>query len=310
MANHSRPNHGSGVTSSSSSGGFHFLNSPFGDTTFTKVFVGGLAWETRNDTLRHYYDQFGEILEAVVITDKNTGRSKGFGFVTFRDSESAKRACSNPSPVIDGRRANCNLASLKRAWPAPAQAQMVRPMSHFLGGAPLPRGTFYGSPTHPHQIPFNYQQGFIYPPPYGYTAYGPDYMYPQQPQNIYSQYPGHQFIVHGIPGSVYQYGQLAQHHLPLPYGHVMPTVPGAIPMVPGAMPPHPLSVTHVPHMPGNQFDQFTRPDNLNEATTPSLLAMIPAASLPHGGANQSMYVVIPQSPQQFTEGSGSTRTTS
>lgn len=83
MANHSRPNHGSGVTSSSSSGGFHFLNSPFGDTTFTKVFVGGLAWETRNDTLRHYYDQFGEILEAVVITDKNTGRSKGFGFVSI-----------------------------------------------------------------------------------------------------------------------------------------------------------------------------------------------------------------------------------
>lgn len=58
-----------------------FLNSPFGDTTFTKVFVGGLAWETRSDTLRRYFDHFGEILEAVVIADKNTGRSKGYGFV-------------------------------------------------------------------------------------------------------------------------------------------------------------------------------------------------------------------------------------
>ena len=63
----------------SSSSGFQ---SPFGDTTLTKVFVGGLAWETQSETMRHYFEQFGEILEAVVITDKNTGRSKGYGFVS------------------------------------------------------------------------------------------------------------------------------------------------------------------------------------------------------------------------------------
>ncbi|RZR78727.1 hypothetical protein BHM03_00004161 [Ensete ventricosum] len=62
--------------------------------------------------MRKYFEQFGEILEAVVITDKNTGRSKGYGFVTFREPEAAMRACVDPSPVIDGRRANCNLASL------------------------------------------------------------------------------------------------------------------------------------------------------------------------------------------------------
>ncbi|RZR87737.1 hypothetical protein BHM03_00015191 [Ensete ventricosum] len=67
-----------------------------------------------------YFEQFGEILEAVVITDKNTGRSKGYGFVTFREPEAAMRACIDPSPVIDGRRANCNLASLglQRSKPA------------------------------------------------------------------------------------------------------------------------------------------------------------------------------------------------
>ena len=68
---------------SSSSSGFQFLNSPFGDTTYTKVFVGGLAWETQSETMRRYFEQFGEILEAVVITDKNTGRSKGYGFVSI-----------------------------------------------------------------------------------------------------------------------------------------------------------------------------------------------------------------------------------
>ncbi|KAJ9553483.1 hypothetical protein OSB04_017528 [Centaurea solstitialis] len=85
---------------------------PFGDTALTKVFVGGLAWETPNDALRDHFESYGEILEAVIISDKTTGRSKGYGFVTFKEPESAKKACEDPSPVINGRRANCNLASL------------------------------------------------------------------------------------------------------------------------------------------------------------------------------------------------------
>lgn len=58
------------------------LGGQYNDTTFTKIFVGGLAWETQRHTMRRYFEQFGEILEAVVITDKNTGRSKGYGFVS------------------------------------------------------------------------------------------------------------------------------------------------------------------------------------------------------------------------------------
>ncbi|KAI3734790.1 hypothetical protein L6452_14269 [Arctium lappa] len=85
---------------------------PFGDTALTKVFVGGLAWETPNDTLRDHFQTYGDILEAVIISDKTTGRSKGYGFVTFKEPESAKKACEDPTPVINGRRANCNLASL------------------------------------------------------------------------------------------------------------------------------------------------------------------------------------------------------
>lgn len=53
----------------------------FVDKTLTKIFVGGLAWETRRESLGKYFEQFGEILEAVVITDKLTGKSKGYGFV-------------------------------------------------------------------------------------------------------------------------------------------------------------------------------------------------------------------------------------
>jgi RNA recognition motif-containing protein len=71
------------ASASSSSSGLHPLASPssFADTTHTKVFVGGLAWETNSDRLRRFYERFGDILEAVVITDRHSGRSKGYGFV-------------------------------------------------------------------------------------------------------------------------------------------------------------------------------------------------------------------------------------
>ncbi|CAL0308880.1 unnamed protein product [Lupinus luteus] len=84
----------------------------FGDTTLTKVFVGGLAWETKKEALREYFEKFGEILEAIIIYDKITGKSKGYGFVTFMEAEAAKKACEKSTTIIDGRRANCNLASL------------------------------------------------------------------------------------------------------------------------------------------------------------------------------------------------------
>ncbi|KAK4836284.1 hypothetical protein QYF36_020912 [Acer negundo] len=50
----------------------------FGDTTLTKVFVGGLAWETPKEAMREHFDKYGDILEAVIISDKLTGRSKGY----------------------------------------------------------------------------------------------------------------------------------------------------------------------------------------------------------------------------------------
>ncbi|KAG2303599.1 hypothetical protein Bca52824_032250 [Brassica carinata] len=95
-----------------------YYRSPFGDTTHTKVFVGGLAWETPTEEMRRYFDQFGEILEAVIIKDKTTGKSKGYGFVTFREPDSATRAVADPNPVIDGRKANCNIASFGRPRPS------------------------------------------------------------------------------------------------------------------------------------------------------------------------------------------------
>lgn len=52
------------------------------DTTFTKIFVGGLPYHTTDKSLREHFEVYGEIEEAVVITDRQTGKSRGYGFVS------------------------------------------------------------------------------------------------------------------------------------------------------------------------------------------------------------------------------------
>ncbi|CAL8128578.1 unnamed protein product [Orchesella dallaii] len=82
------------------------------DTTWTKLFVGGLPYHTTDKSLRDHFKVYGEIEEAVVITDRQTGKSRGYGFVIMADRASAERACKEPNPIIDGRKANVNLAIL------------------------------------------------------------------------------------------------------------------------------------------------------------------------------------------------------
>lgn len=57
-----------------------------------KLFVGNLDWGTTEDELRDLFSKFGDIEDLVVLKDKFTGRSKGFGFVTFSDDAAADAA--------------------------------------------------------------------------------------------------------------------------------------------------------------------------------------------------------------------------
>ncbi|EGI66484.1 RNA-binding protein 38 [Acromyrmex echinatior] len=82
------------------------------DTTWTKLFVGGLPYHTTDKSLREHFNVYGDIEEAVVITDRQTGKSRGYGFVIMGDRPAAERACKDPNPIIDGRKANVNLAIL------------------------------------------------------------------------------------------------------------------------------------------------------------------------------------------------------
>lgn len=222
----------------------------FGDTTYTKVFVGGLAWETQKDTLRSYFLQFGDILEAVVITDKATARSKGYGFVTFREPEAAMRACLDATPVIDGRRANCNLAFLGAQKTKPSTphhathgiSRNVKGMNSngetgygaaaFLGAG----ATAASTTTFPH---YAIQQGIPLPHFYGYPPYSSDYTYP-------AGYYG----VHGGVANQYQFygatGGMMNCFYPyqLQFGDQINTAGGTTAYASGATQPYGL---HYPH---------------------------------------------------------------
>eukprot|EP00484_Ammonia_sp_Unknown_P012029 CAMPEP_0197072782 /NCGR_PEP_ID=MMETSP1384-20130603/210272_1 /TAXON_ID=29189 /ORGANISM="Ammonia sp." /LENGTH=682 /DNA_ID=CAMNT_0042511603 /DNA_START=373 /DNA_END=2421 /DNA_ORIENTATION=+ len=75
-----------------------------------RLFVHSLAWKTNDESLAEVFREYGELQEAVVIRDKKTQKSKGYGFVTFRYSESASQALMEPNKKIDGRQTHCNYA--------------------------------------------------------------------------------------------------------------------------------------------------------------------------------------------------------
>lgn len=60
----------------------------------TKLFVGSLPWAVDDQTLADLFKEFGDVASAKVIMDRETGRSKGFGFVEFDDDDAAKAAMS------------------------------------------------------------------------------------------------------------------------------------------------------------------------------------------------------------------------
>ncbi|KAH9551730.1 hypothetical protein CY35_09G028300 [Sphagnum magellanicum] len=104
----------------------------------SKLFIGGLAWATDEQTLKEAFSSFGEVIEAKIICDRDTGRSRGFGFVSFKSEQEAEVALQE----MDGR----DLAGRTiRVDYATQRAPGERP------GGSLPRGGGGYSPTGVHR---------------------------------------------------------------------------------------------------------------------------------------------------------------
>lgn len=142
-----------------------------------KVFVGGLTQTTTEDQLRDYFAQYGNLIDVVVMKDRASQRSRGFGFVQYDDTEPVDKVMAEyASHQLDGKWVEVKRAEPKdRMAPTPSHSSQ---RSHYGGrsgssGPPGPSSQYnpYGGfPPHPYGG-YGMQYGY-YPPPPGYSPYG------------------------------------------------------------------------------------------------------------------------------------------
>lgn len=79
-----------------------------------KLYIGNLAWKTSTESLKSAFSAFGNVEDAIVMTDRETGRSRGFGFVTFSTDSEAQAAIEAMSGKdLDGRNIRVDMASAR-----------------------------------------------------------------------------------------------------------------------------------------------------------------------------------------------------
>nr|CAD1837725.1 unnamed protein product [Ananas comosus var. bracteatus] len=102
------------------------------ETDHGKLFIGGISWETNEDRLREYFQSFGEVVEAVIMRDRTTGRARGFGFIVFADPSVAERVVMEKH-MIDGR-----MVEAKKAIPRDDNQAINKSNGSAHGSSPSP----------------------------------------------------------------------------------------------------------------------------------------------------------------------------
>lgn len=94
------------------------------DPAHRKIFVHGLGWDTTAETLTSVFGKYGEIEDCKAVTDKASGKSKGYGFILFKHRSGARKALLEPQKKIGNRMTSCQLAS---TGPVPAPPPTAAP---------------------------------------------------------------------------------------------------------------------------------------------------------------------------------------
>lgn len=80
----------------------------------TSIYVGNLAWSATQDGLESLFKPYGEVLSVKIVTDRDTGRSRGFGFVEMNDDEAVNAISALDGKEVEGRALRVNKAEPKK----------------------------------------------------------------------------------------------------------------------------------------------------------------------------------------------------
>lgn len=82
-----------------------------------KLYIGNLSWGTTTEDLKAHFEDFGAVSDAIVITDRQSGRSRGFGFVTMDNNDEANKAIEEcGGKELDGREIKCSEATPRKSF--------------------------------------------------------------------------------------------------------------------------------------------------------------------------------------------------
>lgn len=115
------------------------LSENVGKSVARKIFVRGLSFDVSGDDLKAAFEEFGELEEALVITEKGTSRSRGYGFVTFKEIYGCLNALTKSSKVINGRTSYYHLAAIgstDSSTTAPTQ-DLTSSRKIYIGNVPI-----------------------------------------------------------------------------------------------------------------------------------------------------------------------------
>ncbi|KAJ5261359.1 hypothetical protein N7478_011954 [Penicillium angulare] len=83
----------------------------------SKLYVGNLSWNTDDNVLREAFSAYGQVTDSIVMRDRESNRSRGFGFVTFATPEEANAAAEALNEQeLDGRRVRVNVANARPSY--------------------------------------------------------------------------------------------------------------------------------------------------------------------------------------------------